>query len=173
MSDTPAYIGLFPWMAQWWIDHLDTKPIVLIRCGHREDNDSGAKAEGVECRNAIGEVKSDGDVLLAMSRNQHPEIETDWTPLAAPTEEELAAELADRHAQVLRYLGTGPGPGSIVYKRTALPREVAPIKHLTFYVCRMHGTVEVDCADLEAFAAEALRTAPTVTRTYCPRHDVD
>ncbi|HPY26432.1 MAG TPA: hypothetical protein PLK19_19190, partial [Mycobacterium sp.] len=118
-----------------------------------------------------GEVKTDGTRVLAMSRNEYPEIETDWTPLAAPTVEELAAELAERDAQVLRYVGDGPGGGKIVYRRTALPREVAPPEDLTFYVCRVHGEVEVDRAALAA----AVRDTLAARKVKCPfwaRHGV-
>jgi hypothetical protein len=164
----PKYYGLFEGMAQWWLDHLDAAPAVVIRCGYRDP-----EAPNRECRNAIGEVKTEGDRVLAMSKNEYPEITTEWTPLAAPTLEELAAEIAEREAQVLRYTGTGPGDGSIVYKRTPLPREVAPVEDLTLYVCRVHGEVEVDTAELAAFVRETLRDTPTVTRTYCPNRDVD
>lgn len=152
MTETPAYVGLLPWMAQWWIEHLDVPPLVVIRCGAGEPR----------CRNGIGEVKSDGERVLAMSKNEHPEIDVDWTPLAAPSVEELAAEIAERDAQALRYVGAGPGDGRVVYKRTQLPREVAPPEDLCDYVCRQHGVIEVD---VEALCA-AVRRADTPRRTY-------
>ena len=142
MTADPTYVGLLPWMAQWWLDHLDERPTVVIRCGHGDP----------QCRKAIGEVKADAERMMAMSKNEHPEVETDWTPLAAPTAEELVAELAERDAQALHYAGTGPGAGRISYKRTNAPREVAPVEHLGYYVCPDHGEVNVDVADLAAFA---------------------
>jgi len=161
VSDKHTYVGLFPWMGQWWLDNIKNPPLIVIRCGRGEP----------WCTNAIGEVKTDGTRVLAMSRNEYPEIETDWTPLAAPTVEELAAELAERDAQVLRYVGDGPGGGKIVYRRTALPREVAPPEDLTFYVCRVHGEVEVDRAALAA----AVRDTLAARKVKCPfwaRHGV-
>lgn len=153
MTEAPTYVGLFPWMAQWWLDHLDVPPLLVIRCGSGKPR----------CRNAVGEIKRDGDRVLAMNKNEYPELDVDWTPLAAPTVEELAAEIAERDAQALRYVGHGPGDDSkIVYKRTALPREVAPLEDLCDYVCREHGVVEVD---VEALAA-AVREADTPRRTY-------
>lgn len=166
MSENPNYVGLSPWMAQWWVDHLDTKPAVVIRCGYCEPGKP-------ECRNAIGEVKADGDVVLASNRNEHPEIATDWAPLGAPTVEELAAELAEREAQVLRYTGNGPGAGGIVYRRTALPREVAPVNALGYYTCRHHGEIPVNTADLAAFVAAAIRDTPTATQTYRAHRVID
>ena len=162
MTGQPAYVGLFPWMAQWWLERLDAAPVVVIRCGRGEP----------WCKNAIGEAKADGDRVLAMSRNEHPEITTDWTPLAAPTVEELAAELAERDAQVLRYTGTGPDDGSIVYKRTALPREVAPVEDMSFYVCRVHGEVEVNPAELGAFVRDTMDTGRT-KRTFWSQRAID
>jgi hypothetical protein len=168
VTQKPTYAGLSPWMTQWWLDHLDTPPAVVIRCGHPDP----LKPER-QCRNAIGEVKADGDRVLAMSRNEYPEITTDWSALAAPTVEELAAEVADRDAQVLRYVGAGPGDdGKIVYRRTVLPREVAPVEHLSFYVCRAHGEIQVDTADLAAFVRDTLTDRRGAARTYCPTDDV-
>jgi len=142
------YVGLLPWMAQWWIDHLDEQPAVVIRCGHGDP----------QCRNAIGEVKTDATRVMAMSRNEHPEVETEWTPLAAPTVEELAAEIAERDRQALRYVGDGPGDGRIVYKRAGGPCEVAPVEYLTYYVCRVHGEIPVDVAELAAFVRASTET---------------
>lgn len=167
MTEQPTYISDWPWMAQWWLDHLDTPPAVVIRCGQPDP----LRPER-QCRNAIGEVKADGGCVLAMSKTEHPEVTTDWTPLAAPTVEELAAELAERDAQALRYTGTGPGDGSIVYKRSPWPSFVAPIGMLTYYVCRVHGDISVDTADLEAFVRDVLADTRTITRTYCPTRDV-
>ena len=113
------YVGLFPWMAHGGSTISATGPWYS----------SGAVrvTAGRQCRNAIGEVKTDTERVMAMSRNEHPEVETDWTPIAAPTAAELAQELAELDAQVLRYTG-GPGDGSIVYKRSMGPCEVAPSK---------------------------------------------
>ena len=152
MTETSAYVGLFPWMAQWWLEHLDAPPLVVVRCGRGEPR----------CRNAVGEIKVDGDRVLAMNKNEYPELDVDWTPLAAPTTEELAAEIADRDAQALRYVGAGPDNGKIVYKRTQLPREVAPLEDLSYYVCREHGEIEVN---VEALSA-AVRLAEKPRRTY-------
>ena len=164
-----SYEGMHPGMAEWWIAHLDTAPTVVIRCGHRDPT-----TRERECRNAIGEVKATGDDrALAMSKNDYPEVETGWTPLGAPTVEELAAEIAERDAQALRYLGNGPGDGTIVYKRTPLPRQIAPVENLTLYVCRVHGEIEVDPSDLAEFARAAIKDTPGVTRTYRAHPDVD
>ena len=173
MTSPAEYVGLFPWMAQWWTEHLNVAPVVVIRCGHRDTDaaDTGTRRKSW-CTNAVGEVKAVDNVVLAMSRNQHPEVETDWTPLAAPTVEELNAELAERDAQVLRYVGDGPGDGKIVYRRTTLPREVAPVEDLTFYVCRTHGEIEIDTAALAAAAAEAA-AAGRIRWTYWARPGVD
>lgn len=161
-ADQPAYVGMAEWMAQWWLDRLDTPPLVIIRCGTAEPG------VGRRCRNAIGEVKRDGDRVLAMSRNEHPEIEIAWIPLAAPTVEDLAAELAERDDQALRYVGTGPGHGSVVYKRTVGPGEVAPVEMLSYYVCRDHGEIEANPQALAAFVEDT--HAPK--RTYWARPDV-
>lgn len=76
----------------------------------------------------------------------------------------MAQELAELDAQVLRYTG-GPGDGSIVYKRSMGPCEVAPVEDLGYYVCREHGEVQVDTADLMSFSRTAADT-PGVTATY-------
>lgn len=165
MSENPSYDEMFPGMAQWWLDHLDTAPLVVIRCGHR-DPDSPR-----ECRIAIGEVKADAGKVLAMGKNEYPEAETRWLP-DPPTEglspaiaEELAAAIAERDAEVIRRYDDG----HTVSKRQVWPRRVAPVEDLNCYVCRLHGEVEVDTADLAAFVAEALRDASAVTRTYVVR----
>lgn len=156
------YAGMLPWMTQWWLDHLNTPPAVVIRCGYRAPERSER-----ECRNAIGEVKIDGDHMLAMSKSAHPEVTTDWQPLAAGSPEELDALRSKRDAQVLRYVGPGPGEGSkIVYRRRTWPHNVAPVQLFGSYVCRMHGPVEIDTADLAAFALAAARDTPTVSQTY-------
>ena len=168
MTDV-TYEGMDPGMAEWWIAHLDTAPAVVIRCGHRDST-----TRDRECRNAIGEAKATGDDrVLAMSKNETPEITTDWTRLGALTAEELAADIAERDAQALRYVGTGPGDGSVVYRRQSYPCQVAPIEYLSYYVCRVHGDVEVDTADLAAFARAAIKDTPGVTRTYRAHRDVD
>ena len=85
----------------------------------------------------------------------------------APTVEELAADIAKRDAEVLRYIGTGPGNGRIVYRRrppTHCP--VAPIGVLGFFTCRVHGDVEIDRESLAAFVRDTLTDTPGVTRTF-------
>ena len=152
MTDFPRFEGLFPGMAQWWQDRLDTPPLVIIRCGRGDPR----------CRNAIGEVKTDAGRTLAMSKNEHPEPVVPWTPLAALTPEELQAEIAERESQVLRHVHTG-AEHLIVYKRRpALPRAVAPIEFLSYYSCRQHGEIQVDTAELAAFTA----ATQTPKRTY-------
>lgn len=154
MAEQPTYVGRLPWMAQWWLDHLDTAPLVAIRCGRGEP----------PCRIAIGEVKRDGDVLMAMRKNEYPEAETRW--LADPSTEglspeiaaELAAAIAERDAGLLRSYDDG----RMVHKRKVWPRDVALVSQLDSYVCRLHGEVEVDIAHLEQFARDT--TPPT--RTY-------
>jgi hypothetical protein len=168
MTEQPVYVGMLPGMAEWWLDHLDIPPAVVIRCGYRDPN-----VRQRQCRNSIGEIKASGGAILAMSRNEYPEVSADWEPLAAVTPEELAAEMAERDSQVLRYTGV-PGEGGIVYKRTSLPREVAPVERMTYYVCRIHGEVEVDTADLAAFAHAAVADTPSArtTQTYQAHPDI-
>lgn len=142
MTDHPRFEGLWPGMAEWWIARLNEPPLVVIRCGRGKPR----------CNNAIGEVKSDDQGrTLSMSKNEHPEPVVDWTPLAAPTMEELEAEIAERDEQVLRYIGSG-SDRKIVYKRRPnLPRAVAPIAHLGYYSCREHGEISIDRDKLAAF----------------------
>jgi hypothetical protein len=146
-------------MAEWWQAHLKDPPLVIIRCGRGEP----------QCNNAIGEVKSDGTRVLAMSKNEHPEPVVPWTPLAAPTIEELEADIAERESQVLRYIGSG-SDRKIVYKRRPnLPRAVAPIDALGYFSCREHGEIQINRERLVAFVADT--HAPR--RTYWAQRDLE
>ena len=143
-------------MAQWWLDHLRDRPVVLIRCGQ--------VTAGRQCRNAIGEVKTDTERVMAMSRNEHPEVETDWTPIAAPTAAELAQELAELDAQV--YCATPAGRVTAASSTNGRwGHVVAPVEDLGYYVCREAREVQVDTADLMSFSRTAADT-PGVTATY-------
>jgi len=129
-------------MAEWWIERLHQPPLVVIRCGRGEPR----------CNNAIGEVKSDDEGrTLSMSKNEHPEPVVPWTPLAAPTIEELEAEIAERDSQVLRYIGSGEDRQIVYKRRPNLPRAVAPIEHLGYYSCREHGEITIDREKLARF----------------------
>jgi hypothetical protein len=164
-SEQPNYVGAYPWMAQWWLDHLDVPPLVIVRCGKLDG--------GRQCRNAVGEIKTDGEHVMAMSRDEHPETEAEWTQLAAPTASELAAELAERDAQVLRYVGDGPGAGRIVYKRTKVSGgAVAPVSLMSCYVCRVHGPLDVNPQHLAEFASGVIADTPTHSRTYWAHREV-
>jgi len=151
MTEQPAYEGLAPGMAEWWIAHLDQSALVVIRCGRR---DAGGKAW---CQNAIGEIKRDGDRVLAMSKNEHPESEARWLA-DPPTEglsdaiaEELASAIAERDTEALRHYDDG----LIVRKRARWPSQVAPVERLHSYVCRVHGEIPVDAAKLAQYVAES------------------
>lgn len=153
MTD-PKYVGMLAGMAEWWHYHRADAPVMVVRCGHRPPHGQIRKSW---CTNIIGEVKADNGVVLAMSREDHPEVQTEWVPLAATTPEELAAEAAELHAQVLRYIGS-PGNGQVVYKRTSLPRMVAPLEYLTYYVCPMHGMVNINRDRLAKDVRDTLHT---------------
>lgn len=137
----PRFEGLWPGMAEWWQARLDEPPLVVIRCGRGEPR----------CNNAIGEVKTDGKRTLSMSKNEHPEPVVPWAPLAAPTIEELEADIAERERQVLRYIGTGPDRKIVYKRRPNLPRAVAPVEVLSYYSCRDHGEITIDRDKLAAF----------------------
>lgn len=160
MTDLPNYMGLFEGMSEWWVERLSEPPLVIIRCGRGEPR----------CKNAIGEVKSDEQGrTLSMSKNEHPEPEVPWTPLAAPTVEELEAEIAERESQVLRHVISGD-EHTIVYKRRPnLPRAVAPIEHLGYYSCREHGEITIDREDLTRFVEDTR----TRKRTYWAHRDLE
>lgn len=147
-------------MAEWWIEHLDEIPLVIVRCGYGKP----------KCRRPIGEVKSTGQGrYLAMSKNEHPEPIVDWYPLAAPTVAELEAEIAERESQILRYVGTGADRKIVFRRRPNLPRAVAPIECLGFYSCRDHGEVTIDKVQLAALVADT----PGVKQTFWAHADLD
>lgn len=168
MTTEPEYLGMIPGMAQWWLEHRDTRPLVVIRCGYRAEGER-------ECRNAIGEVKADGDRVLAMRKNEYPDAETRWLPdpsaqgLSPAIAEELAAAIAERDNGVLRRYDDG----HTVHKRRVWPRDVAPVAQLDSYVCRVHGEVEVDTAHLAAVVAAAMRDTPAVAQTYRAHRAID
>lgn len=146
----PRYRALWPWVQQWWLDRLDTPPLIVIRCG------SGG------CTRTIGEVKRDGEHVIAMSKNEHPEPAVPWTPVAADTAEELDAAIAERDRNVLRSIGTGSDRKLVFRRRPNLPRALAPVDALHTYSCREHGEVTIDVAVLAAFVADT----DTPKRTY-------
>ena len=152
MSDTPRFEGLWPGMAEWWITHIDEPPLVVIRCGRGEP----------KCTKAIGEVKDPGDGRepLAMSKNEHPEVPTEWFPVAAPTAEEARAELEELEGQILRTSGV-VGDGKLIFRRTSWPSDVAPVDLLNPYYCKEHGEIAVDREDLAAFVRDTRKPKRT------------
>ena len=106
-----------------------------------------------------------------MSVEVHPESEAPKPPavddrlrahLAASHDDidQLIAdveELIDHNAKLLR----ASGGGRVIQKRAAWPNLVAPIKHLSYYVCREHGEIGVDVEALAAFAADTHRPKRT------------
>ena len=158
MTETPRFEGLWPGMAEWWIANLARPPLVVVRCGRGEP----------KCTKAIGEVKTDGEHTLAMSKNEHPEPVVEWSPLAALTVEELEADIAERESKVLRHIGTGPDR-KMVFKRPDLPRAVAPIGQMGFFTCQVHGEITIDREHLYAF----VRDTQKPKRTYWAQPDLD
>lgn len=161
MTDQPKYVGMLPWMTEWWFAHVADDPVVVIRCGHRPPQGQ----EGKWCNNAIGQVKAADGQVLAMRHNEYPESGISWTPPAAEMVDELAPETAAELAaavdgllaNVLKHLGQGEA----VEKRRSWPRDVAPIENLDCYVCRIHGEIAVDCARL----AEVVKDTVAAGRT--------
>jgi hypothetical protein len=160
--------GLNPEVIAWWSAHLTDRPIVVIQCA--------------ECRRRIGEIKRDGERIVALRKMVQPEPTVPRPQLAVyvkssgdePTEHEVEAaerELERRQAEhdthVLR-----PGPSTengrqtqVMKQRRDLADTVGPVSLFSSYCCPKHGEITVDKAHLAQFASESDNTR-SVTRLY-------
>jgi hypothetical protein len=149
----PRYEGAQPWMVKWWLEHLEDHAVVVIQCG--------------ECRKRIGEIKRDGERVMALRRMVRPEPTVPKPRLAAPNEAELERRRAERDRHVLR-----PGPPTadgfqteVMKQRRDLPAGVAPLDWWHSYFCPTHGEIPVDIGHLARFTSESDDTR-SVTRLY-------
>jgi hypothetical protein len=144
-----------PWATDWWARHLKTKPIVKIECG--------------QCRNLIGEVKRDGDQLVALRRMVYPEPTVPRPQIAAPNLTELDRRRTEHDTHVLRLgASTADGrPTEVMKQNRDVPDAVAPISMFSTYCCPTHGEIAVNAEHLEQFAA---KTDDTRSRKYVIPH---
>lgn len=59
----PHYQGAEEWMTRWWHDHLGDRPVVVVNCAHGDP----------QCGKRIGEIKRDGERVMALCRMVRPE----------------------------------------------------------------------------------------------------
>lgn len=158
-DDLSAY---FPWHADWWRAHESADPTLMLVCGIDR------------CPEYVGEVKSDGDNVIALMYSRFGDRTVPFTPRIsaeslgfppgtvlrnAKTGETLAQQQQRRFdeldAETLRYVGDSTRVAKhYTAKPTAMPLEV--IGHV---LCPHHGVVDLPdpdalVANLRAFLAE-------------------
>lgn len=138
--------ALTPWMAQWWADHSDTPPTVIVRC---------------HCGTKVGEVKVDGTTTLLLAKTVAGERAVPSYQVAALTLEELEEEIRSLDDATLRHLPDGQR----IPKRNRLPDAVGPLAS-TPLLCPEHDWLDGYHAELAAFVAD---TAPGTKRKFTVR----
>ncbi|MDT5369475.1 MAG: hypothetical protein QOC62_3906 [Mycobacterium sp.] len=144
----------FPWHADWWRSHSDVAPTLVLKCGI--DN----------CNRRVGEVKTDGDIAVALLLNKFPESTLHPSVVRAMSREELERKLRKRDAMTLKRT---PDGGRFT-KRQIQPPTVMPLEVIGYFVCPVegHGLIllvdpDATLAHLRGFLAD---TQPQSERIY-------
>lgn len=136
--------GMRPQHAEWWRQHLNDKPTVILRCGRNG------------CGDQVGEIKTDGTATLVLRHQKIGEIPVPGPRMTAATEEELKRLIAERDAQMLRRTDDG----YVVPRRRQWPAVVGPLEAMGFVMCPTHGKLDVTAdtlADLKQFVDDTQR----------------
>jgi hypothetical protein len=163
---TYRYDSVDPSYAQWWISHLRDEPLVIVRCARDKPR----------CGKGIGEIKREGDHLMALRKMVRPgpttpAPERNWT---AQTSTELEERKAERSQHVLkRFEGEDGVPMEVMRRRGDLAPAVGLLEWWPSYFCPKHGEISVDSGDLAKFVAKADDTQSIDSRTYWARGDVE
>ncbi|KZS75733.1 hypothetical protein A4G26_04895 [Mycobacterium kansasii] len=142
--------SLFPWHAEWWRTHEKMPPTLVLRCGING------------CGSRVGEVKTDGDDVIALMLTRFGERTVTFTPrvteeslgfppgtvlrdakIGETLAEQQTRKFEELDAETIRYVG----PDTRVAKRYNAASVVIPIEVLGYIVCPVHGLVDVPDPD--------------------------
>ena len=139
-----GYVGMFPWMAEWW-KHNDVAETIVVRCH------CGKRVGEVKCSDT-GHPRDDGPVTLLRAITVVGNAAVPTEPGIGATPEDALADWALQDSETLRYLDNGMR----VQKRKRVEDAVGPIE-LTPLCCPEHGWLEGYEDDLAAFARDTER----------------
>ena len=138
---------------QWWREHSDEPPTVVIRCGRGG------------CRKTLGELKTDGINAFIMWFQRFGETTVNLPPQDPPnTSDPIRIRLHQRDSQQLR----ATNDGRRVTKRHRGEPLVQPLERLSTATCPVHGLIPIPYPfravnDLRAFVGDTKRGSK---RTY-------
>ncbi len=154
--------GPTPSITRWWVSHADRPVLVYIKCGKPK------------CGRKIGEIKRDGDVVMALRKMRFPEPTVSRPRLGAPHVGALDQVEARRAEHVLKRYGTDAGQMEVMKQRRDLPDTVGPLALWSSYVCPEHGELAADRDHLAAFVARIHGDTPEgAALTYFIPRDVE
>lgn len=142
---TQPYDAPDPWMAQWWAAHLADAPLVVVRCTQCSKDKDAAP---------IGEIKRDGDTVMALRRMVRPESTVPRPRIGAPNAAVLREQIEEREQHVLKHLETDAGPMEVMKQHRDLRPVVGPLDWAPSFFCPTHGELKIDHARLTKFVAD-------------------
>lgn len=144
-----GFEGMTPQYADWWRQHLNDQPTVILRCGR----------DG--CGDRVGEIKTDDTAAVVLRHQKIGEIPVPAPRMTAPNEEELKRLIAEREANMTAgrdaKLLRRTDDGYVVPRRRQWPAVVGPLDAVNFVMCPTHGKLDVPAetlADLQQFVGD-------------------
>lgn len=133
-------------LVAWWREHDKLPPTLILQCGINN------------CRELVGEVKSHGDVELALMYSRFGDRDVPYAPRRALSREALQGKVDELRKDTLKDLGDGMR----VAKAYTAKASVVQLDWIGHIICpaRGHGIVslpdaDATIADMRAFIAQS------------------